>query len=249
MPKRGRPSAWAIAKAAASMRTPYSKGGRGWGNKRARFATKVVPGFTRVGGPYKRALLGRAQTLGGTIEKKYLDSVFTATTATTAGYMIAATLLTIPQGTTEVTRVGGKINITNVNIRGVLEGPVGLANVPDQVRVILFWDKQCNGAQPVVTDLLKTANYLSYLNMDNVERFQIIKDKLYMVDVVGWDGTNALYKQLPLKVNYKCNVPIHYSSTTGAVAEIKSNNLGILFISQLGKASFAFNCRVKFTDA
>lgn len=249
MPKRNRPSAWAIAKAAAQMRKPYSKGGSGWGNKRAR----VVPGFTRTAGPYKRALLGRpggrTLTLGGQIEKKYLDTGIGYATATTTGTVVSS-LLAIPQGTTEVTRVGGKINVCNINMRGQVRG-LTATGVPGAVRWMLILDKQCNGAAPAVTDILTSAAINSFLNMDNVDRFQVLKDKMIVNNFGAISPTPLWYLNTVLvKCNYKCNIPIHYSSTTGAIAEIKSNNLIWLIISERSSSvEYGLTARIKFTDA
>lgn len=249
MPKRNRPSAWAIAKAAQQMRKPYSKGGKGWGNKRAK--VMVVPGFTRTGGPYKRALMGRPGgiTLGGTIEKKYYDTGYSATFSS-AGAIISD-LLAIAQGTTEVTRVGGKINVTNFNLRGRIDGLQTSGTVSNTLRVILFWDKQTNGAAPAVTDVLKQAGVNEYMNMDNVDRFQIIKDKFIVSNLNAAFVTPVYFADSKiLKFNYKCSVPIHYSSTTGAIAEIKSNNLCLLLISDTSAShNYTFRVRTKFTDA
>lgn len=236
--------AWDVAKAAGKSRVPYSK--------KRKTNNGVVPGFTRVGGPYKRALMGRPgnnPTLNGRIEKKFFDSGAGFTTAVQAG-AIVSNILAIAQGTTEITRVGGKINVVNFNLRGQVRG-LTATGVPGAFRYIVFWDKQCNGAAPAVTDVLATAELNSFLNMDNVDRFQVIKDKIVINNFGAISPTPLWYLNTVLmKCNYKCNVPIHYSSTTGAIAEIKSNNLCILLISERSTSiEYGFKWRVKFTDA
>lgn len=210
----------------------------------------IVAGYTRTAGPYARAVGGRPGgiTLKGTIEKKYKDNTFADFNVTPAG-VVATNVLNIAQGTTEVTRVGGKITVTNVNLRGSVGNDNAGAQGPDIVRMIIFWDLQCNGALPNVTDVLTTADWRSYLNMDNVDRFKIIKDKCFIVDITTWDSTNALGAQKLIKVNHKCSIPIHYSSTTGAIAEIKSNNLCIIWLSRNNASIANYTIRVKFTDA
>jgi len=252
MNKRKRPSAWDIAKLAGIARVPWSKGGRG-GSTQAWKKQKVIPGFTRTGGAFARALNGRpgVKTLGGQIEKKYLDTAIGYSTAAIAGAVNATAILAIAQGTTEVTRVGGKINVCNINIRGQVRG-LGATATPGAFRWILFVDKQCNGAAPAVTDILTTATINSFLNMDNVERFQILKDKMVINNVSGVYTTTPVYfaETKMIKAAVKCNIPIHYSSTTGAIAEIKSNNIGMLFISEKASSvEYGVTVRVKFTDA
>lgn len=248
--KRQRPSAWEIAKFASKNRTPYSKGGKGWGVKHP----KVVPGFTRTAGPYARAYKAnpsRALTMGAPPEKKYLDTTATAVNAPTTG-VIQAVFTVIPQGTTEITRVGGKITVTNFNVRGNFSlTTTALSGTPnnDVVRMILFIDKQTNGAAPAVTDILKSANGQAYMNLDNVDRFQILKDKMIKVGFTASGSTNLVGDLVPWKINKKMNLPIHYSSTTGAITEVKSNNIYMLFTSWQGVVNFNYYARVKFTDA
>lgn len=45
----------------------------------------------------------------------------------------------------------------------------------------------------------------------------------------------------------KCNVPLEFSSTTGAITEIRSNNIGVLLISAEGTAKFDSSIRIRFT--
>jgi len=234
--------AWDVAKAYAKRRKTNT----------AR-KPRIQPGFTRTGGAYARAYRGnpsRALTLGVPVEKKYYDSAWGPTTVAGTA-TIHSTFLAIAQGTTEVTRVGGKINVCNINFRGEILGLNDNSGAPEVVRIIWLWDKQCNGAAPVATDILAADNINSFLNMDNTDRFQVIKDKMYTVDVSAYDVASdlAFSHSKIIKLNYKCSVPIHYSSTTGAIAEIKSNNLIFLAIAIGTKAAYRMRVRVKFTDA
>jgi len=230
-------------------RTPYAK------RRKPPTKSMVVAGFTRTAGPYARAYRAnpsRRQTLGGIIEKKFYDTAWGTTNVTSAGIIATHGFLAIAQGTTENTRVGGKITVVNVNFRGELTGVNDSSQVPEVARFIFLWDKQANGAQPAVTDILQTASVNSFLNMDNVERFQVIKDKMVTMDTNTYDAasTDAVYVDTKLiKLNYKCSVPIHYSSTTGAITELKSNNLILLLISMNGVCFYRGRMRVKFTDA
>lgn len=244
--KRKRPSAWDVAKFAASTRVPFSHK-KGQAFKKA----KIVPGFTRVGGPFARAFKANpSRALMGPLEKKYLDVTTTTVSPITTAGAIVSTFTIIAQGTTEVTRVGGKITVTNFNIRGNISGLSQAAGqVGDIVRIIVFVDKQTNGAAPAVTDLLKTANIYSYLNMDNVDRFQVLKDKFVSINQTGILAATSVYENKVFKVNKKLNMPIHYASTTGAITEVKSNNIYLLHISLTGESQISYSARTKFTDA
>jgi len=56
---------------------------------------------------------------------------------------------------------------------------------------------------------------------------------------------------VPFEMYKKCNIPIEYSGTTGAITEIRSNNIFLLASSD-GQAddlvTMVGNCRVRFSD-
>ena len=46
----------------------------------------------------------------------------------------------------------------------------------------------------------------------------------------------------------KCNIPIQYNSTAGAIAEVRSNNIFMLYGSIAGISTIAGNARIRYTD-
>lgn len=207
---------------------------------------RVVPGYTRTVGAY-----GRANPRGPLLEKKFLDTSIVNGSDCSAGTVLN-TLNAVPQGTTDQTRIGNKITIKNINLHGFASMDDMTTGVFQDgiLRVILYIDKQANGATAAVTDILKTAALASFRNMDQVDRFTILKDKTFLVPV---RCTNALHTNQgyrPWKMNLKCNIPVHFSSTTGAITEIRSNNIGLLYItdSAVTNPAFVGTARIKFLD-
>lgn len=210
----------------------------------ANTVTMVVPGFTRSVGAYQRSI-------PGSIEKKYFETSIVNVGSNIAGSVLNSLNL-VPQGTTDQTRIGNKISIRNINIHGYMSyddqttGAFGAGNL----RVILFVDKQCNGATALVTDILKSASIESFRNMDQVDRFTILKDIVFEGPQLV---ANALHTSQTTKywsLSAKCDLPIHFSSTTGAITELRSNNIGMLYITDgaaVNPASLGV-ARVKFTD-
>ncbi len=47
----------------------------------------------------------------------------------------------------------------------------------------------------------------------------------------------------------KCDMPIEFNNTTGAIAEIRSNNLGVMLGSSSGAAGFTSKFRLRFSDS
>lgn len=202
-----------------------------------------MPGYTRTVGAY-------ARSVPGAVEKKYFDSNIANSGDLSAGVVFNSCCL-VPQGTTDVTRVGNKIMIKNINLKGTLTlDDQGTGSIPNGIiRIIVFIDKQANGATAAVTDILKTATFASFRNMDQVDRFTILKDKVYTIRCQSSNALHTGASAIYFAMSKKCNIPIHYSSTTGAITEIKSNNVGLLYIADGTQVNVASGAsRVKFTD-
>ncbi len=163
----------------------------------------------------------------------------------------------IAQGVTESQRVGRKCTITAINWRYTLNLPENdaVATPLDGAisRVILFQDRQCNGATAVVLDILETANYQSFRNLSNSGRFNILMDKNHILNYRGLASDGAgVVSQADVKSDHtfykKCSIPIEFNSTTGAITEIRSNNIGILVISSNGTPGMLSKLRLRFSD-
>lgn len=211
----------------------------------------VIPGYTRSTGYYGRFS-------GTTHERKFHDLVIDDTSIATAGeVMTTGTINTIVQGVTESTRIGRKINVTKImwNWNVFLKATTVVANTIDNVRMILFLDKQCNGATAAVGDLLETADYQSFNNLANKDRFVVLYDKkLTFTAAAGGGNTTSTAQWIGAQrhgsFHKSCNIPIEYDNEapTGAIGTIRSNNLAVLLISESGHCSLTSQIRLRFTD-
>lgn len=219
----------------------------------------VVPGYTRTVGRYKRSL-------PGSMEKKYKDTNVEELGDLTNGE-ITGSLNIIPQGTTDITRIGNKITVTNINVRfgvgqdDMAANPSSLLLQAGNLRVIMYLDKQANGAYAEPTDILTISGGAGvttinrFRNMDQVDRFVILKDKIYKAPInTGFiNGSTSAATNTGVNwynINKTCSIPIHFSSTTGAITEMKSNNIGLLVISDNAYTNFRGAwARVKYIDA
>ncbi len=179
-----------------------------------------------------------------------LDDAVIAATGT-----ITATINIIPQGTTEVQRIGRKCTIRQINWRFHVDFPVvttAAAANGDVVRVILYLDKQANKATAAVTDILRTADYQSFNNLNNKARFRTLMDRTYDLNSPSGAGDGATNDYSAQNITddlyKKVNIPLEFTSTTGAIGEITSNNIGVLLISQGGLAGFQSKFRLRFSD-
>lgn len=211
-----------------------------------------VPGRSRVGGFYGRYS-------GVKAELKFHDIVVDDAQIATGGVIQnAGTINIIPQGVTEIQRIGRKCTIKSIWWKYSLDIPEidaqGDPGNGDQVRLILYQDKQCNGATATAGGILETAGGVrSFRNLANQGRFVILMDKLHTLSyqTLASDGA-GLVSSSNLRRNWsfykRCAIPIEFDSTTGALTEIRSNNLGVLAVSAGGIARLQSEFRLRFSD-
>lgn len=209
----------------------------------------VVPGVTRTGGAYERALLAR---YGG--EGKFVDFTVNQTTPTNAAKFLntgiiikwtnlAGTNMTsltqVAQGTSVSQRIGNKIRPYQIRLRGSVDM---WSTHPCYFRILLVQDNQANGALPQMTDLfnMNTSNQAinAFYNMDNVARFKFLKDKTFQftplaTQITSADQSIAQRYRMPIKLNHKLkgNPTMEYSGTTGEITEVRSINYFFVIIS------------------
>lgn len=190
-------------------------------------------------------------------EKKYHDLNLGDDTLTAGGQAIttngvhtnSSTLVGIPQGITENTRIGRKCTITDIYLRLNIEftgtGTSSLAAATtchETVRIMLFWDKQCNGTFTTAVSILETDHYNSFRNLANVGRYVILYNKTFVwnADAIGaGNGTSndsqQVIKDYQVRITKKVFIPIEYLLTTGALtSNISTNNIGLFIWTKHG---------------
>lgn len=207
--------------------------------------------------PSQRGNYGRYGKNG---EMKFFDTALAYTTITNSGVITSPTFNLIDLGTGEQNRIGRKVTVKRIQIRGTLqnrsqEDPAMTSN---KFRVIVYQDKQCNGAAATVTDILDSADVDSFRNLQNSQRFRILSDKFYVSNIKG-GGQNSAgtktwgeeYKHF--KVFIKCNIPLEFGTTSPpTIADLRSNNLGILAIVEEDQAAntprIGYLTRLRYSD-
>lgn len=189
-------------------------------------------------------------------ELKYFDNVLANADVPIAGAIVpaAGTLVEIPQGTGDIQRDGRKITVRSIHIRSNIQNTAPLTTLiqGSYLRYMLVWDKQTNLTAPTVTAVLQTADYRSWRNIYNTQRFNILMDKTIVLSTTtAPSATTFTTQNYYLKKSFKCNIPITYndlSVTTGPITTIPSNNIFILVISNDGQVDCAHNVRIRFSD-
>lgn len=219
-------------------------------------ATKRKRSIMKNRAPYKKRKMGivYGRYSGRNPEMKSLDTTYTDTLDSTGVVLGTPTGINlVPQGTTDVTRIGRKIIIKNIYIQGWVENPT-TTDPGNLYKIALVLDKQANGTYPSYSDIYDVNTDLnSYRNLDNSERFQVIKSWKKHLAVNGVaESTGLKYTKSfsQLNLSHRCNIPIIFDSTTGAITEIRSNNLMLIGICDSSNdTQLNLRCRIRYTDS
>jgi len=184
-------------------------------------------------------------------ERKYFDSENAGTAIQTkdddwTGTEIdptANSLFTPVTGDDFNNRTGRKVRVINMRIKGILfiQSDTNNTAVLDitAVRLILYMDKQTNGAQAQGENVISSGGaddaLCMFQNPANFGRFRILKDKYFTLPqpLVTYDGTNieqgGVEKPFKWNVNFRVPVDVHFNATNGGtIADIIDNSFHII---------------------
>lgn len=153
----------------------------------------------RVRGPYAAMTYGQRHTnpVYPRPEVKFYDIGITFTIPNGPSFVGSICYNSIAQGLGGSNRIGLSVSVKSFSYKMNLDLPLA-ATGPTNVRVIVFWDKQSNGAQPGVTDLLTAANINSFLSMAYKERFTVLRNHYCSLSP---NGTQTIFLDEYIKIN------------------------------------------------
>lgn len=141
----------------------------------------------------------------------------------------------LPVGAGPNARVGRKIHMKSLQIRGVCQ--------PLQVRIIVVYDKQYNQGVPAVSagDVMSPNLYSGFRNAGFIDRFITIIDEFVQpYDVTpGASNTFSFYRKLNLEAVYQGDLA--GNCATGALLVMQADPTTATTI-------VTFSSRVRFTD-
>lgn len=153
-------------------------------------------------------------------------------------------------------RDGRQITLRSVDIRMELQ-PIGTATSPHAIRIIVFVDKQANGTAPTPANVLTLTGSaeatVSAQNLEYRNRFWILSDKVYTFGCEYGGAAVGVEKLVATRFWRSLNIKTTFNSgTAGTVADIATNSLYLLAISDTATAAqepfLQFYSRVRFTD-
>lgn len=234
--------------------------------RRSRRMTGTKTEVIRKKVPRISTLNKKIKRIEDTRELKYHDTVFTNQAVDTNGAL--ALLNGIPTGDLQYQRTGAQVQSTSIQIRGWFQSN-SLEETGLVYRMIIFWDRQCNGDTPEIVStgvgtpgLLFATTGGNSVNLpfmyETNDRFRVIYDKRFVINpqivgnVVAGDTTAVGSMRLPFKKKIKLNRRIKYDDINGVIDDINSNALWVTFLcndSADDLPTVTFNARYYFKDA
>jgi hypothetical protein len=196
-------------------------------------------GHYRKSGLYGRLMRPTAHELN------FLDLDFAPPQMTAGMSAVSNTLFVIPQGDNVGERTARHIDVKKIQFRfdAKLASTINASNSAVKYRVVVYLDKQANGAAAGINDYFQDPTDINtFNNLENSHRFRTLYDKTYTIRAsgVGYDGTDDIAHANIRQHSYywKGNLRITYdsSATTGALTTIRSNNVGIMIGCDTGNA-------------
>lgn len=163
-------------------------------------------------------------------EDKFFDTALSFNIDATGEVPATGQLCLVQNGTSDSSRIGNKIVVKSIQIRGVqilVPGASTTGACTTYVYVVL--DKQCNGAAAAVTDVLTGTSLASaFINLANSERFVILKR--FVTKHACSAGVQTAFSQTsePMEWFHKCNIPILFDASAGAITDLTSNNIFLI---------------------
>lgn len=181
---------------------------------------------------------------------------------------VAILLNTVVLGPAVYQRIGQKWNMKNYHLRGNIINALTTAEM--SIRMLIVYDRQTNGVLPTFADVLQsvssagtaTNTFFSEINLENRERFIILRDRMWHAPSVtftagvqtngpqypGQDGEWDVNEFIKMKGLGVCNK----NAGTGAIGDIATGGLFMfLFNSPSGTdAAYAINwqSRMRYFD-
>jgi hypothetical protein len=118
---------------------------------------------------------------------------------------------------------------------------------------MLIYDDQPNGALPAITDILNTADPASQLNLNNRDRFRVLKDKCFAFDPY-LQSASASAQIFSVRIYRKLNIDCTFNGVNGGtIADIQTGALLLAYVGSNAAgvstdANAYLSSRVRFLD-
>ena len=159
-------------------------------------------------------------------------------------------IATIPQGASVNQRVGKKVMLKSVQVRGACS--VNSTTTITDVAGLLVYDRRPTGSLPAVTDILASASSAAFNNDANSGRFRILRRWDHVLtgnNVTPATGNESVSMDTFVKVK---NLTVFKALGTGAIADIEEGALYFVTVGDRAAgttaATFGVAFRTRFVD-
>lgn len=169
----------------------------------------------------------------------------------------------ILQGDSNRQRNGNEIRATSLLFKYTFYNKPAVTTATDVVcRVMLFWDRQANGANPgiiggdstnaLLTNTLITEPTLMYRNINYLKRYKVLYDRSHVLKIGAFGSANVT-AEIHKTVRVRLNRYIKYDDTAASVAAIATNSLWMAAFTDKPSGDEApyidWTARIYFKDA
>lgn len=165
-------------------------------------------------------------------------------------------------GSQNYNRIGRKISLRSLQIRGEIHAnTVSTVAQDTSVRMVIVYDRQSNGAAPSLSNVIQSqditgansSTVFDMINLDNRDRFKIIRDMFFSMSFQNGVATQAVTGQPTLQciseyIKLNNAETIYNAGTAGTIGDIQTGALYILFLSSASGYEFTGSFRVRFED-
>jgi len=176
-------------------------------------------------------------------EWKNIDVTSSITGAAATTWSPVTLITTIAQGSSSAQRIGRKVVLKNAQVRYTATNGGGTAT---PFRILMVYDHSPNGVLPLITDILITNDINSPLNLNNSDRFLVLRDS-YPRSEKSVDGTVSVSDLMFKKFKEGGLQSQWIASATGTIADVTTGAI-YLMICGTAAVTLAFTSRVRFTD-
>lgn len=223
-------------------------------------------------GPTTKALNKKIHRIENTfMELKSHEVGYAGAVIPTAGLLWGSQCL-LGQGVNKEQRVGDSINVTSITFRFVIVPDILLV-LNTNIRCIVFWDRQVNGALPDLTGSVDSllddnagtiANPLfQYQALSTQARYKILFDKIYQINPTM---INEVQNDIPPATNNTLNIvpnnryvtkyiktsrAVKYVNSTTAITSLSTNGLYVAFFTDLpaNQPAITGSARIVYRDS
>lgn len=141
-------------------------------------------------------------------------------------------------------RHANRVTMTQLQIRGAVTA--GASGVIGQGCLMIVYDRQPQGALPVLTDILDTANVNSFQSLTTRDRFEILWRYDYVVEGSAAAPTADAGRRVDKTILMRKQAAYTVGTSSGAIANVRTGGLYFVFVGSGIAGSTATNATLGF---